>query len=308
MENKEQNETDKAFAFFNGGKGLDHWSYSSTSTPFAKNLISYSFSQEIRRTFAFRYKANFGNLVNNVVQRLIATNIWRDKNSLMSEWDRDYTVCFNKELKIINDKKPVDEKDAFAKQAMISYAHDCIGITKKVVKDIVGKDINELECERHVVKKEMTMIKNVIGKIDYETSKLLIEFKTKPPNVRKVHGKDEWKMSSQQLPSEPTIENLTQTAFYYMCTKKIPFLVYANDKEHIIFDNSHELMKQDHLEFLYFKMVSKILLWERMIMFCKGNISELALLCEPPDMHHYFYYKDLAPEQTQLITNLWGIK
>jgi len=25
-------------------------------------------------------------------------------------------------------------------------------------------------------------------------------------------------------------------------------------------------------------------------------------------MYHPFYYKDLAPEQEKLITNLWGIK
>ena len=30
---------EEAFAIFNGGDGLDHWSYTSTSTPFAKNLI-----------------------------------------------------------------------------------------------------------------------------------------------------------------------------------------------------------------------------------------------------------------------------
>jgi hypothetical protein len=29
----------EAFAFYNGGKGLDHWSYSSTSSPFSKNII-----------------------------------------------------------------------------------------------------------------------------------------------------------------------------------------------------------------------------------------------------------------------------
>ena len=75
MENKIQ----KAFSIYNGGKGLDHWSYSSTSTPFAKNLIGYSFPQEVRRTFAFRYKANFGNLVNNVVQRMIADVIYKSK-------------------------------------------------------------------------------------------------------------------------------------------------------------------------------------------------------------------------------------
>ena len=55
-------------------------------------------------------------------------------------------------------------------------------------------------------------------------------------------------------------------------------------------------------------MVVKILLWQRMIMFCKGNLSELAQMCEPPDMNHYYYYKDLAPEQLKLITDLWGIK
>jgi len=298
-------EIDKAFAFFNGGKGLDHWSYSSTSTPFAKNLISYSFSQETRRKFAFRYKANFGNLVNNVVQRLIGTSIWKSAKQQETEWDRDYKTCFQNELTLVNKKPPVDDKDAYAKEQMIDFAHDCIGVTKKVVQDISGKD--ELECERHVYKQEMTMIKQMLGKIDYETKTKFIELKTKPPNIRKVNGKMEWRMMTQPLPTEPTIENLTQTAFYYMCSKKIPFLVYANDKEHIIFDQSHELMRTDHLEFLYYKMVSKILLWERMIMFCKGNLSELALMCEPPDMNHYFYYKDLATEQTQLISKLWGI-
>ena len=115
-------------------------------------------------------------------------------------------------------------------------------------------------------------------------------------------------MSSQPIPTEPTFENLTQTSFYFMCTKKIPFLVYVNDKEHIVFDQSHDLMKADHLEHLYFKMCEKILFWEKMIMFCKGNIQELAMMCEPPDLSHPFYYKDLSPEQLQLITNLWGMK
>ena len=62
----------EAFAFYNGGKGLDHWSYSSTSSPFSKNIIGYSFPQEVRRTFAFRYKPTFGNLVNNTAQSQIA--------------------------------------------------------------------------------------------------------------------------------------------------------------------------------------------------------------------------------------------
>jgi|TARA_R110000744_G_scaffold213288_1_gene332201 hypothetical protein len=297
---------DKAFAFYNGGKGLKHWSYSSTSSPFSKNIINYSFSQEVRRNFAFRYKPTFGNLVNNTVQRLIGDEIWTSEKTKEEKWDRDYQLNFNKELKIIKEKPAVDAKDKFAREEMLNYANDCIDITKKVVKDITGDE--KLTCERAVKHTEMTMLKPILGRIDYETKTKFIELKTKPPNIRKVKNKEEWKMSSQPLPTEPTFDNLTQTSFYYMCTKKIPFLVYVNDKEHIIFDQSHELMKKDNLEQLYFKMVTKILLWEKMIMFCNGNLKELAMMCEPPELNHPFYYKDLAPEQLQLINNLWGIK
>ena len=296
----------EAFAFYNGGQGLDHWSYSSTSSPFSKNIINYSFSQKIRRDFVFRYKPSFGNLVNNVVQRLIGDVIWTSEETKEEKWDRDYQLNFDNELKQIKDKPPVDAKDEFAREEMLDYAHNCIGVTKKVVQDIIGDE--KLVCERAVRHKEMTMIKPILGRIDYETKTKFIELKTKPPNIRKVKNKEEWKMSSQPIPTEPTFENLTQTSFYFMCTKKIPFLVYVNDKEHIVFDQSHDLMKADHLEHLYFKMCEKILFWEKMIMFCKGNIQELAMMCEPPDLNHPFYYKDLAPEQLQLITNLWGMK
>ena len=305
----EKDKIKKAFSIYNGGEGLDHWSYSSTSTPFAKNLLGYSFPQEIRRKFAFRYKANFGNLVNNVVQRMIADVIYKSKTIKQDEFteeERNYQNCFAAELELVNKNPPVDEKDKFGREAMLKFAEDCIPITKKVVQDIIGKD--KLVCERYVELKEFDMIKPVIGRIDYESKTKFIELKTKPPNLRKVKGKEEWNMITQDLPTEPTLENLTQTSFYYMTTKKIPYLVYVNDKDYVIFDQSHELMKADHLQYLYNKMIDKILLWEKMIMFCEGNIEKLALMCQPPDLNHFFYYKDLADEQKQLITKLWGIK
>ena len=46
---------EEAFAIFNGGDGLDHWSYSSTSTPFAKNIIQYTFPEKIRRSWLWRW-------------------------------------------------------------------------------------------------------------------------------------------------------------------------------------------------------------------------------------------------------------
>ena len=305
----EKDKIKKAFSIYNGGEGLDHWSYSSTSTPFAKNLLGYSFPQEVRRKFAFRYKANFGNLVNNVVQRMIADVIYKSKTIKQDEFteeERNYQNCFAAELELVNKNPPVDAKDKFGREAMLKFAEDCIPITKKVVQDIIGKE--KLVCERYVELKEFDMIKPAIGRIDYESKTKFIELKTKPPNLRKVKGKEEWNMITQDLPAEPTLENLTQTSFYYMTTKKIPYLVYVNDKDYVIFDQSHELMKADHLQYLYNKMIDKILLWEKMIMFCEGNIEKLALMCEPPDLNHFFYYKDLADEQKQLITKLWGIK
>jgi hypothetical protein len=241
-----------------------------------------------------------------VVQKQIADVIYKSKTIKETEWDRDYKVCFDQEKEIINSKEPVDAKDKFGREAMIKFAEDCIPITKKVVQQIVEKE--KLVCERYVELKEFDMIKPVIGRIDYETKTKFIELKTKPPNLRKVKGKEEWNMITQDLPSEPTIENLTQTSFYYMATKKIPYLVYVNDKDFVIFDKSHELMKADHLQHLYDVMVDKILTWEKMIMFSEGNINRLASMMEPPDLNHFFYYKDLADEQKQLITKLWGIK
>ena len=264
-----QTEEQKAFSIYNGGKGLDHWSYSSTSSPMAKNLINYSFPQEVRRTFPFRHAAQFGNLVNNTVQRLIADVIYESKTIKKTEFtkeDRDYNTAYQTELKLLDEKKPVDKKDEFARKEMLNYVHDAISETKKVVQEIMGKE--KMVCERFVEQKEMTMIKPIIGRIDYENKNKFIELKTKPPRVYKTKGKEEWTMRSQDLPKEPLLTNVTQTSFYYMATKKIPYLVYVNDKGSKVFDSSHELLKPDHLEYLYFKMVEKILLWEKMIMFC----------------------------------------
>ena len=59
----------------------------------------------------------------------------------------------------------------------------------------------------------MTMIKPILGRIDYETKTKFIELKTKPPNIRKVKNKEEWKMSSQAIPTEPTFDNLNSDKF-----------------------------------------------------------------------------------------------
>ena len=84
------------------------------------------------------------------MQRLIGDTIWTSETGVIDEWDKDYQLNFDRELKEIKDKPPVDAKDEFAREEMLNYAHDCIGITKKVVQDIVGEE--KLQCERAVRK------------------------------------------------------------------------------------------------------------------------------------------------------------
>ena len=74
------------------------------------------------------------------MQRLIGDVLsGHQRQSVIEEWDRDYQLNFESELKEIKDKPPVDAKDEFAREEMLNYAHDCIGVTKKVVQDIVVK-------------------------------------------------------------------------------------------------------------------------------------------------------------------------
>ena len=139
---------DKAFSFYNGGKGLDHWSYSSTSTPFAKNIINYYFPQEVRRKFPFRYPGDFGNLVNNTVQKMLADVLYTAGRERHTEWDRSYDAAYQSELKEFHSKIPVDDKDKFGREKVLEYAESCIKITSKAVKEIIGN--NKLVCERYI--------------------------------------------------------------------------------------------------------------------------------------------------------------
>ena len=86
-----------------------------------KNLISYTFLQEVRRKFLFRYKANFGNLVNNTVQKLIGDEVWKTSTMKEEKWDRDFNKIFQNELGLINENPPVDNKDKFAREQGIPF-------------------------------------------------------------------------------------------------------------------------------------------------------------------------------------------
>ena len=143
----------KAFSIFNGGEGLDHWSYSSTSTPFAKNLIGYTFPQEVRRKFAFRYKANFGNLVNNVVQRMIADVIYKSKTiKVLTEEEAKeslhnkilaYKALDNNSATLLNLNKLNSNDELYSQSKLIELSQGCdavlTSLTDKMDEETISK-------------------------------------------------------------------------------------------------------------------------------------------------------------------------
>ena len=188
------------FKCFNDGKGLDHWSPSSSQN-FTRLLCNYSLKQELRRLFRVRYKAPFGNLVNNTAQRLSCDVLYEGEKKIKLE-NKNYDEVFQRELDRINkDSIPVDDKDKLAREMMISFAHPTIENMKKCVKEIFGDA--KLVAERYVSSKSKDMIHDIIGRIDYESNDFIGEAKTKPVSIKKRRGKDEYYMATTQLLNDP---------------------------------------------------------------------------------------------------------
>jgi hypothetical protein len=292
------------FKTFNGGKGLDHWSPTSSQN-FTRFLINYSLPQEVRRSFKIRYKAPFGNLTNNTAQRLKCEVLFEgDKRVKLT--NKNYDDVFNQELENINkNSEPVDEKDKIAREVMLEAAHQTIQNIFKVLKEIFGNE--KLVAERYVAAKLKDMIHDIIGRIDYESNNAIGEAKTKPPSLRKKKGRDEYYLATTHLPTEPDPLHASQLSFYYHCTKRKPFLFYVNEKDYVIFDDSHERLSRDYLEEQYNLMTQKLMAWEQLIIFCKGDLNKLSHFAEPPELNHPFYYRDLIQEQKENIKQLWGI-
>jgi len=293
------------FKSFNGGKGLDHWSPSSSQN-FTRFILNYSLPQEIRRLSKVRYKAPFGNLVNNTAQRLTCDILYQGDKKITLK-NKNYDEIFQQELDAIDkNTTPIDDKDKLAREMMISYAHPTIENMKKAVKEIFGNE--KLVAERYVSSKDEDMVNDTIGRIDYESNEIIGEAKTKPPTIKKKRNKDEHYMATTQLPLSPDPMHISQVSFYYHCTKRKPFLFYVNENEYTIFDDTHDMLRPDYLKEQYNLLVQRLKSWEQLIIFCKGDIKKLSTFAEPPELNHPFYYRDLIDEQKQTINKLWGLK
>ena len=147
-ENYYTGEVLKYFKSFNGGQGLDHWSPSSSQN-FTRFVLNYSLPQELRRLFLIRYKAPFGNLVNNTTQRLTCEVLFEGDKKITLK-NKNYDDIFQQELDDINKSTPpVDDKDKLARELMISFAHPTINNMQKAVKEKFGNEKLVAEIYRH---------------------------------------------------------------------------------------------------------------------------------------------------------------
>ena len=81
-----------------------------------------------------RYKAPFGNLVNNTTQRLSCEVLFEGDKKIKLE-NKNYDDIFQQELdEIDKNTPPVDDKDKLAREMMVSFAHPTIENMKKVSK------------------------------------------------------------------------------------------------------------------------------------------------------------------------------
>lgn len=280
----------------NGGLGYEHLSPSSLSIPLAKFFINYlMFTQEERRQQLASYKANYGNACNNPVQRTLCKYIFESGKKLKPK-KQSLKENIAREFEIIDQIPARDERDAECRKEMKQYIEPTANQIIKAVKEIFGEQ--ELMAERYVYDTPKGLILDILGRIDYESDKGgIMELKTKPINFRKTkNGLSAYK---QKLPDEPDEAHLKQLAFYWHCTKKTPYLVYANHEEYKIFKPEiPELMYQ------YDQMINKAFIIQNLLEISEADINKITQLVEPPDFKS-FYYSDLTPEQLEKTREAW---
>ena len=294
------------FCNINGGLGLDHWSPTSSSMPFAKWIVNYGYhTPKERDGFLMNYKPRIGNLTNNTAQRLVCDyRYFKDKKIKIE--NRNYNEIYQQELSDINKYEPIDEKDKYARDHIDDLSHRIINQIKKLHKEIFKDE--KTVAERYVAQAIKKLWHDIVGRIDYESTHLFNELKVKPSKLFKRKNKDEYYWKQQELSEDLIFDDYwKQVAFYYKCTGKKPFLSLVNEDDYMILDDTHEKMRADHLEYQFNLMTNKIYRWEQMIIYCKGNLSELANITEEPDLNHYYHYKDTTDKQKQTIKELWGL-
>ena len=285
-----------------GGEGLKHFSYSQLSSykPISMWLVDYVCrTQAQRRKDKKGYKLGFGSVANNTAQKLIGKYYFEGAERHEIK-DRDYNKIYKFEFNEYL-KGAKDDEDRLKRENIQSYIHKTIQNILSAVKNIFGD--KELSCERYVDLIIKDVLIGMTGRIDFESFDSIAECKTKPPSVKDF--KDSFRTYSQALPKTPDEDNITQLSFYHLATDKTPFLFYANDKDFIIFDDTHEKLKKDFMEYKLELLFNKARTVQRLLIVSNGDPKIMAGLVERPNTNHWTM-NDASEEQLSIIKQLWG--
>ena len=288
---------DKIRKKLNGGLGYDHLSPSSLNIPLAKFFINYlMLTQKERRQQLASYKATYGNCANNGVQKLLCKYIFESGKKLTPK-KKELKEFIQEEFDLLDKTEPRDERDAECRREMKQYIEPTAQQIIKAVKEIFGDQ--ELMAERYVHDTPKGLILDILGRIDYESEDKIMELKTKPINFRQTKkGLSAYK---QKLPDTPDEAHLKQLAFYYHCTEKTPYIVYANHEEYKIFKP-----EIPELRYHYNQLVNKAFIIQNLLEITEADIKKIGQLVEPPDFKS-FYYSDLTDEQLEKTRDVWGM-
>lgn len=283
--------------------GLDHSSPSQEAMNDSDWLVNYCFfNQDIRRKKNINYKMNAGVSIGRASQRYAVKYFYEAENKILNQKE-SLDKIIEDELAQYDKYQPHNEMDKEQHQDTREYLVGMIKNTVKAVSDLKLGD--ESAAERYCVHKFDGLILPKIGRIDFEDRHKLIELKTKHRSKRKSDTKQGYSWVKGYLPKSPDKNHLSQVAFYFHATGKIPHLLYVNQDSYNVFtQDSCEQLDPEYLKFLVDQDYKKAKVRQNLIYICGGDVKKLAELIPPPDFSS-FMWKDIQQEFIDHAASLW---
>ena len=283
--------------------GLDHSSPSQDQLSTSDWVVRYCFfTQEQRRALQGSYRMSAGVSIGRASQKYISKYMYDAEKKILNE-KKDLDTIIKEELEEYDKYQSHSLLDKEQHQDTKNYLVDMIKITVKAVQDIGLGD--ESASERYCSHKFKDIILPKIGRIDFEDKSKLVELKTKHRSKRKSDTKAGFSWVKGYLPKAPDKNHLSQVAFYFHCTRKIPNLLYVNQDSYNVFTpDTCELLTPEYMEFLVQQDLITAKIRQNLVYLCKGNPYEMAKLVPPPDFSG-FMYKDLQDEYVRKAASLW---
>ena len=127
-----------------------------------------------------------------------------------------------------------------------------------------------------------------------------------------VKTKKGFSYTKKRCPKVPFHSDCLQIALYIKAfPKKIPFLTYASDSDHVIFtpDNCVELRKEN-LDKYYEELITYQRCWEKKLELANGDMKTLALLCKPDFSEirkNGFWWNGIDPSMIERFRNYYEL-